>query len=127
MVRLTGLVALALLASNFDASAVLAAGKVPMKPGTCVATTIKEIGSRLEGVPDSGSALIYADGIPGVSYDTVDGVVHSKPGDKVELCLVSLPENCPKGDDRGKVYATVNLRTQAYWELPDAEHSCGGA
>jgi hypothetical protein len=103
------------------------AAKAPTKVGKCVATTIKEIGTRLEGVDDSGSAIFYATDTVGVSYDTIPGITHSRVGDKVELCLVSLPENCPAGDDRGKVYAAVNLRTQEFWELPDAEHKCGGA
>jgi hypothetical protein len=45
----------------------------------------------------------------------------------VRMCLVSLPQDCPKGDERGKIYRTRNLRTKKSWKLPDAEHSCGGA
>lgn len=104
-----------------------ASAKAPTVVGRCVATTIKEIGNRLEGMADSGSLVVYATGTYGVSYDTIEGIVGSKVGDKIELCLVSLPEDCPAGDERGKVYAAVNLRTQAFWELPDAEHMCGGA
>jgi hypothetical protein len=126
MTRISGvLVGLLLLASVPLPAA--AADKAPTKPGQCVATSIKEITSRLEGAPDSGSAIVYADGIYGVSYDMIAQITHSKVGDKVTLCLASLPQDCPKGDERGKVYAAFNLRTQEFWELPDAEHMCGGA
>ena len=51
----------------------------------------------------------------------------ARVGDKITLCLTSLPPECPPGDDRGKVYSAVDLRTKGKWELPDAEHMCGGA
>jgi hypothetical protein len=33
----------------------------------------------------------------------------------------------PPGDDRGKTYSALDLRTKGKWELPDAEHMSGGA
>lgn len=126
MTRIPAVLAALMLLGTMPVPA-LAADRVPTKPGRCVATSIKEITSRLEGAPDSGSAIIYANGIYGVSYDMIPEITKSKVGDKVELCLVSLPEDCPKGDDRGKIYAAFNFRNQSYWELPDAEHMCGGA
>jgi len=51
----------------------------------------------------------------------------SQIGDPVRLCLVSTPEDCPPGDDGGKVYSATNLRTGESWEAPDSQHSCGGA
>ncbi|HJW39842.1 MAG TPA: hypothetical protein VJ476_01290, partial [Rhizomicrobium sp.] len=54
-------------------------------------------------------------------------VHRSHVGDPVLMCLVFIPSDCPKGDDRGKVYTTTDLRTLQSWTLPDAEHSCGGA
>jgi len=98
---------------------------VPTKVGQCVETPTKEKFSRLEGVPDSGSGIQYANGIVGVSYDTIRP--RARVGDKITLCLTSLPPECPPGDDRGKVYSAVDLRTKGKWELPDAEHMCGGA
>ena len=62
-----------------------------------------------------------------VSYDTVPAIVHSKVGDPVRMCLVSVPKHCPKGDHRGRVYRTTNLRTHHGWKLMDSEHLCGGA
>ncbi|PWB89887.1 hypothetical protein C5688_13690 [Methylocystis sp. MitZ-2018] len=100
---------------------------VPRRVGQCVETEIASLGSRLEGVPDSGSAISYANGIVGVSYDVVEAVRRAQVGDKVTLCLVSVPSDCPKGDDRGKVYSAVNKRTGQGWSLPDASHMCGGA
>jgi hypothetical protein len=100
---------------------------VPRKVGQCVRTEISELGSRLEGAPDSGSAVAYANGVTGVSYDVVTALRRSRVGDPVTLCLVSIPRNCPPGDDRGKVYSAANWRTQERWSLPDSQHSCGGA
>ncbi len=101
--------------------------RCPRKVGQCVRTEISELGSRLEGAPDSGSAVAYANGVTGVSYDVVTPLRRSRVGDPVTLCLVSIPRNCPPGDDRGKVYSAANWRTQERWSLPDSQHSCGGA
>ncbi len=103
------------------------AAAIPANVGECVDTTIAETGPRLEGVPDSGSAVVYANSVSQVSYDMIEGITHSQAGDSVHLCLVSIPENCPPGDDRGKMYRTTNQRTNESWELPDAQHRCGGA
>ena len=106
---------------------------LPKQVGACSATTIKSIGTRLvDGtttapVPGSGSAVIFVNGGYQVSYDTISAIQRSKPGDHVSVCLVSLPTDCPKGDDRGRIYKTTNLRTGQSWQLPDSEHSCGGA
>ena len=43
------------------------------------------------------------------------------------LSLTTIPENCPPGDERGKEYQTTNRRTGGSWNLPDSQHSCGGA
>jgi len=101
--------------------------------GTCVRTTIREVSQRLEDgathrpMPGSGSAVEFANGLYQVSYDEVPEVNQSRRGDPVFVCLMSLPQHCPPGDVRGKVYTTTNLRTQESWTLPDAEHGCGGA
>ena len=105
----------------------LAKEPVPKRIGQCVATTVSELGPRLEGMPNSGSAVIYSDGLSQVSYDIIPGIATSRVGDTVKVCLVELPRDCPKGDDRGKVYKATNLRTHKSWTAPDSEHSCGGA
>ena len=115
------------------AAPAFAADSLPAKPGDCVATTITAIETRLqddathEPVPGSGSAVRFANGGYQVSYDTVPEIEESKKGDKARMCLVSVPQDCPQGDERGKIYRTTNLRTKKSWKLPDSEHSCGGA
>jgi len=101
--------------------------------GTCVRTTIREVSQRLEDgtthrpMPGSGSAVEFANGLYQVSYDQVPEVNRSRRGDPVFVCLMKLPQHCPPGDVRGKLYTTTNLRTEESWTLPDAEHGCGGA
>lgn len=108
----------------------------PGKVGTCAKTTIRAIGSRFSetlvkpkpGVEISdGTTIELANDTYGVSYQFVEEVYNSKVGDRVVTCLIALPENCPKGDDRGRLYTTTNLRTLASWTLSDSQHSCGGA
>jgi hypothetical protein len=79
------------------------AEELPTEIGACSETTIEDIGYRL-GDPDSGSAISYANGGGQVSYDTIPEIHRSRVGDPVRLCLVSIPEDCPPGDGRGKVY-----------------------
>jgi hypothetical protein len=102
------------------------AGALPTKVGACTETSIKEVTTRL-GTPDSGTVVQYANGLIQISYETIAPATRSKPGDKVNVCLVSVPENCPPGDDRGKIYKATNLRTNESWEAPDSQDSCGGA
>jgi hypothetical protein len=109
------------------------AGPLPKRVGACAKTTIKSVGTRLvdgatnRPIPGSGSAVSFVNGGYQVSYDTVPEVEQSRKGDPVRMCLVSIPKDCPKGDDRGRVYKTTNLRTHKSWSLPDAQHMCGGA
>ena len=120
---LAALVTLPLAVPALPASAAPALTKV----GQCMTTTIKQKMTRLDSVPDSGDAVQYGNGIYGVTYDQVPELEAAHVGDHVRLCLTSLPKDCPKGDDRGKTYKATDLRTHKSWELPDAEHMCGGA
>ena len=107
----------------------------PAKVGSCAQTSIKSIGTRFgdklvkprQGDADQGTSVVTANGVYGVSYEFVPAVAASKVGDRVMTCLASVPKGCPKGDDRGKMYTTTNLRTQESWTLPDSQHMCGGA
>lgn len=110
-----------------EAPAEAVASAAPANVGDCIETTVTLVGPRLEGVPDSGSGIEYANGLSQVEYDVLPGIAHSQVGDPVRLCLVSVPENCPPGDDRGRVYAGTNLRTNETWSAPDSQHMCGGA
>jgi hypothetical protein len=69
--------------------------KTPTRVGMCVDTAIAGLGSRLEGAPDSGSSVSYANTIYGVSYEIVAAIRNSRIGDPIKLCLVSLPEDFP--------------------------------
>lgn len=107
--------------------------ELPTHPGTCAWTKIKRLEHRLgEGkngpfLPDSGSAVEFTNGGSQVSYEELDAVHHSRVGDPVMMCLVSIPHPCPRGDNRGRVYTTTNLRTEESWTMADSEHRCGGA
>ena len=123
ILRLAILACLALFPAKWQQAK---ADDLPTEIGACSETTIEDIGYRL-GDPDSGSAISYANGGGQVSYDTIPEIHRSRVGDPVRLCLVSIPEDCPPGDDRGKVYSATNLRTGESWEAPNSQHSCGGA
>jgi len=100
---------------------------LPKRIGQCVETRISLLGPRLEGVPDSGDSVKYENGTFGISYETVEPLRRARVGDPVKLCLASIPKHCPPGDDRGREYKAVDLRTHGKWTLPDSEHMCGGA
>ena len=108
-------------------------GNLPTVVGQCDRTTITQIGTRLTDgttgnpIAGSGSAIWYADGGYQVSYDTVQGITNSRVGDEINLCLVSVPSDCPAGDNRGLVYQATNLRTSENWQAQNSEHGCGGA
>lgn len=110
-----------------------AAAPLPSKVGDCARTRIAELGHRLEDgithkqIAGSGSAVTFANKLNQVSYDELPEIGHARVGDPVLVCLVAIPTHCPKGDDRGKIYTTTDLRTVESWTLPDSEHSCGGA
>lgn len=109
-----------------------------IRPPICATTSIAEISARIgeeikgKFVPadpkEVGTAISYANGVYGVSYDYVPAISErSRVGDPIRLCLVAAYVGCPKGDDRGKTYAAANLRTRERWSLPNAQHVCGGA
>jgi hypothetical protein len=128
-----GLVGGALVAILAWSAASAAETRLPKQVGDCARTRISLITHRLEDgnthkpVLDSGSAIEFANRLYQVSYDEVPEVARSRVGDTVLVCLVQLPKHCPRGDNRGKMYTTTNLRTLESWTMPDAEHSCGGA
>lgn len=121
----------------------IAAGKADRSPalpdavGRCVATTVDGVHPRLgDGEGDgsftdedfeSGTGIDFRNGGYQVSYDRVEALIRSKPGDDVVLCLVSVPHRCPPDDDRGREYMGTNERTGDTWILPDSQHACGGA
>ncbi|WP_019906713.1 hypothetical protein [Methylobacterium sp. 77] len=122
-------------ASEAEPAPISKASQLPKSVGTCSRTTITEIGDRFGGAitgagksdAASGTAVSYANGGYQISYSRIAALERSKVGDAVMVCLVSVPKDCPKGDDRGRVYTTTNLRSGDVWSMPDSQHMCGGA
>lgn len=108
---------------------------LPNRVGQCTSTKIAGISTRFGGelkpptdeLDTSGSAVTYANEGYQVSYSYIQALADARIGDEVLLCLASIPKNCPKGDDRGRMYSATNLRTKGSWLLPDSQHMCGGA
>jgi hypothetical protein len=95
--------------------------------GQCFATKVHDTGFRLEGIPDSGTAVTFEDGHSMVDYSVSRTASRWRPGDPVKLCVVSLPTDCPKDDNRGVRYKATNIRAKNAWTAADSEHECGGA
>jgi hypothetical protein len=127
--RMLGTVAVLLLGVAIARAEVTSDDPLPGRVLTCAGSVITMIGPRLEGGPNfsSGISVFFKNGGSQVSYEKVPAIIDSKRGDHVLVCLVYVPQNCPPGDNRGKIYTTTNLRTLESWTLPDSEHSCGGA
>jgi len=110
--------------------------ELPVTVGTCGQPTIASVGSRLvdgrtgKDMPGMGHSVRYSNGGVSVSYGAdvsskaIDG---SRVGDRVLVCLVFIPQGCPAGDVRGRIYTVTNFRTMESWTLPDSAHRCGGA
>lgn len=111
------------------------ADRLPVAVGECAKTKITAITTRfgetlkppVSDDVDPGTAVSFANKGYQVTYTYEPAIARSAIGDPVLICLVSLPKDCPKGDDRGKVYATTNFRTQGSWLMADSQHLCGGA
>jgi hypothetical protein len=113
---------LILVVSVTTAQAVTPDDPLPTQILTCGGSVITDSGSG-----NIGTSVSYKNGGMQWSFDTIQAVINSRKGDHVLICLVFIPEHCPPGDTRGKIYTTTNLRTLESWTVPDSEHSCGGA
>jgi uncharacterized protein len=106
---------------------------LPLAVGQCATTHIKTLTTRLgddpleTAPPEGGSAATFTNGGGSVSYDREPGLAASKVGEPVEMCLIAIPRDCPRDDDRGRVYYSLDLVAKGSWALPDSEHLCGGA
>lgn len=100
---------------------------IPKVIGKCENTKITNLGNRIEHSKESGIYLKFKNGVNQFSYVNITEIDDAKIGDSVIMCLVSVPQNCPPGDDRGKLYHVFNLRTFKSWTLYDSQHLCGGA
>jgi len=104
-----------------------AAAGIPSAVGACAASTISQIGTRVSGQPDSGTAVSYADGLSQVSYALAPQVGDWRVGDEVRVCLVHAALNCPTGQSRGGFYEVTNQRTNTSWTEQDTTLGCGGS
>jgi hypothetical protein len=104
--------------------------------GTCYQTTVARTGGRFhwnERPPlrtdphDDELVVEYADGHVMLDWEFNFRVSQWRRGDRVRLCVVSLPRNCPPGDFRGVEYRARNARTGEVWRSGDSAHVCGGA
>ena len=109
---------------------------LPTVLNQCVNTTIVDITDRFGSdlTPyldsngfDSGSAANFRNGGWVVSYSKEPVLLNSRRGDRVKMCLVSIPRNCPPGDNRGREYRIINVRTNESVTMADSQHMCGGA
>ena len=122
-----------LLGANLPEADSQASAGLPQRIGECVRTTITLIHPRMRTEPwtdeqfNWGTGVQFANGGRQVSYEREEAILASRPGDKVVMCLISIPRGCPPRDDRGREYFVTNERTGQKWELPDSQHYCGGA
>jgi uncharacterized protein len=106
---------------------------VPEKVGQCAVTIISALTTRFgeplggEVEAGAGSAVEFTNGGFQVDYGANDQLLASQSGQRAVMCLMAVPRDCPKGDDRGKLFFTLNTFTQGTWVLTDTSHSCGGA
>jgi uncharacterized protein len=109
---------------------------LPTKINQCMNTAVVDITDRFGAnlTPlvdssgfDSGSAANFKNGGFVVSYSKEPALLSAKRGDPVRMCLVSIPKNCPPGDNRGREYRIINLRTNETVVMSDSQHMCGGA
>ena len=99
----------------------------PERVGQCFSTRVSKVTGRLGDGPGSGSAIMLADGHYNVDYEQLPGIDRSRRGDRVRLCIVYRPDDCPPNDTRGFMFWGLNLRTGRSWIASDEEHQCGGA
>ncbi|MEI8179923.1 hypothetical protein, partial [Aestuariivirga sp.] len=106
--------------------------RMPQRFGDCVKTKISTVTTRF-GEPvtdlntDEGTSVEYDNGGRVVSYGRDQGLFGAKVGQRVVMCLLTIPYDCPDGDDRGRLYYTLDIDTKGEWILTDTQHMCGGA
>ena len=116
---------------------------LPKKVGQCADMAIQDKVTRFEGavageaggevnVQLSDELGLYLLSIAGLSESAnLDKYMYATSdfakGDKVKVCLIQLPKDCPKGDDRGKIYKVTNYKNKKSFTGVDSWHSCGGA
>jgi hypothetical protein len=107
--------------------------QMPSKIGECAETTItsitdrygEDLSPRAKKGTDPGTIVRFSNSGAQVSMRRENTIVHSQVFDKVNMCLVEVPKECP-GDLRGRIYRTTNLRTRESWSLANDIKNCGG-
>lgn len=90
--------------------------------GECVRTRVDTIGQAAAG--GSSPVIHYRDGVIQEYDGGMLGQTETRPGDPIQLCLVSFTRDCGENDLPGRTYAVGNLRTGAAWTSPDVRSSC---
>jgi hypothetical protein len=106
--------------------------QLPGKVGECMDTTItsitdrygEDLSARAKKGSDPGTLIRFSNSGVQVSLKRENAIVHSQIFDKVNMCLVEVPKECPN-ELRGRVYRTTNLRTKETWSLANDIRSCG--
>lgn len=106
--------------------------QLPGKVGECFDTTItaitdrygEDLSTRPKKGADPGTIVRFSNSGVQVSLKRENAIVRSQIFDKVNMCLVETPKECPN-DLRGRVYKTINLRTKESWSLANDIRNCG--
>ena len=106
---------------------------LPAKVGECADTSITSITDRYgadlapansKKGADSGTIVRFSNSGVQVSLVKERAIARSQVFDKVNMCLVETPKDCP-AEIRGRIYKTTNLRTGESWSLANDVKSCG--
>jgi uncharacterized protein len=105
---------------------------LPKEVGQCASTRIKALTTRFSPTitpenAEEGTAVEFDNGLHLISYERESALAGAAVGNRVVVCLMSIPHDCPKGDERGRLYLGLNLDTNTQIALPDSQHLCGGA
>jgi hypothetical protein len=106
--------------------------QLPGKVGECADTTItsitdrygEDLSPRAKRGSDPGTLIRFSNSGVQVSLKRENAIARSQVFDKVNMCLVEIPKECPN-DLRGRIYRTTNLRTKEIWSLANDIRSCG--
>lgn len=128
---------------NYRISDLARAVYLPQSVHSCSDLTIDKKLTRFEGATPGeagGEVIVGMEHNLGFYVISVDGMSETEnadkymyntedfaEGDEVNVCLDSIPDDCPPGDDRGKTYTITNYKNdKSFTGTPDW-HSCGGA
>lgn len=114
----------------------------------CRNTRVKTVGTRLQegnqDIPGTGYDVLFSgtwdDPFKGqaklqiVTYQADpanDFIGTSRPGDRVQVCLVSVPTKTnycdPVKDGRGRIFRIYDFKHRYSYVAQNSEHGCGGA